>query len=467
MDAHAATAPRRTYAVRLTWAAIILAAAVLLFFAIAYAVNSSKVNSATRRMRDPDAPTRAAAVKELGGMGAAANSAIPAMLDLFRNDPSDEVRAAIGDALWRVGPDTSAGLVWLRSKLDDPDPAVRTHAAFILGCDRPNRFLAYLNLQRPWVKTAVAALIPATRDRDEIVRWMAVTGIMRYAGPSTPEAVPALIQAIGDDSTRRNAIIALGRIGPPAAAAAHALAEEIRRPYPPAQNDGGYNLEVGRAHVNKLTAAIALGNIGGPATAELVGLIRDPNAATRDAALTGFPHAGAAPVPDLVELLHDPDAGVRKSAAEALGKCRTAARAAATELARSLKDDKDAVVRKTAAEALPKVGGNAAAAAAALASALKDEDEEVASNAVFALWELGPDAKSAVPALLEFGTDERRREFNRHTALMVALEISPEAAASLPAHLAEQAKETRKLFDDVSDIGTRHDAEKDVNPMYR
>lgn len=467
MDTHAAPAPRRTYAARITWAVLTLAAAFVLFFAITYAVNSNRVAAAARGLHDSDASARAAAVKELGKLGLAARSTIPVLLDLFRNDPSDEVQVALANALWRIGPDTSSGVVWLHSKLDDPDPSVRTHAAFILGCDRPNPVLAYLNLQRPWVQTAVAMLIPATRDRDEVVRWMAVTGLMRYAGPSTPEAVPALIQALDADSgVARNAAIALNRIGPPASAAAHALAAEVRRPYPPTQK-GVYNIEVGRARVMKLTAAIALGNIGGPAVPELVGLIKDPDANIREAALIGFHYAGAAPVPGLIELLRDSDAGVRKSAAEALGNCRRGAQAAAPELARALKEDKDAGVRKSAVDALPKVGGDAEEAAAALASALKDEDDEVASNAVFALWALGPGAKSAVSALLEFGMDEKRPEFHRHSALMIALEISPEAASTLPASVVSQAKATRRLFDDLPPSGMPHNMEDDINPLYR
>ena len=75
------------------------------------------------------------------------------------------------------------------------------------------------------------------------------------------------------------------------------------------------------------------------------------------------------------------------------------------ELIRQL-SDQDASVRANAAEALGEIGPEAKAAVPALIEASKHEEAGVRANATYALGRIGSDAKAAVPALIEKLKDE-------------------------------------------------------------
>lgn len=469
MDTHATPTPRRRIVSRLKWVALILTSVCLLVVAITYLVNSSRVAAAQRKLRAPEVATRVAAVKELGALEGRANSAIPDLLDRLRNDESEEVQNAVVEVLWKIGPDTGAGLVWLRSRLDDPDASVRLHAAFILGCDRPSQLLDYVKLRRPWVQAAVAELTTAAKDSDPLVRWMAVAGIMRNAGPYADGAVPVLIEALGSGSEhlRRNTIIALGRIGPAARPAVRALAAEVKRPFPQVEK-GADNREATRASfrldMDRLFAATALGNIGEPAIPELMALLRDPNKGVRDAALMAFPRVGVAAAPALLELLRDSDGVARQNAARALRGYR--GDPVAVALAAALKDE-DVEVRRNAAQSLSVAGADNDVGAPALAAALKDADKHVVWNATFSLSQLGPRAKPAVPALVELALDETRPEYLRANAADVAMTLDPGAKSALPSHVIELAKSYKETGDNIDILNGVADTGSDINPLYR
>ena len=67
----------------------------------------------------------------------------------------------------------------------------------------------------------------------------------------------------------------------------------------------------------------------------------------------------------------------------------------------ALTKDKEQRVRFDAAWALWKLGPKAKSAVPAIAELLKDKDEQVRQAAVGALGSIGPEAKAAVPALTE------------------------------------------------------------------
>lgn len=464
MDTHAAPTPRRRTFTRLKRVVLLVAVPSLVVFALFYIVNSLKVSDATKRLRNPDPRVRLAAINELGEMGSSASSAIPTLLDVMRNDDSREVSNAVPEVLWKIGPDTNAGNVWLNSRLKDPDAAVRTHAAFVLGSHRPHWSLAFLRLRRPWVKEAVTALAEVVRDEDRVVRWMAVTGIMRYAGPDTAEAVPALVQAMDDDSEviRRHAAIALTRIGPAAHPAIPALVREIKKPYEKAGEEDPDRVWV-RAHMVKLHAGMALGRIGPRAVPELVKLLEDPDDGVREMALHAFPYVGKEALPRLAELLRDPNVVTRRSAAQAVGSFGAAAAGMVPSLMSALQDA-DEEVRDKAAFALGRIGPAASPAVPALAASLKDTDKVY--SICYALGEIGPEAKEAVPALLAFIGDENRPDYARAHAINTLLKIAPEAQASVPPHLLEEARQVKKdeeeLYERMAKTPTT-----DVNPMYR
>ncbi|MBN2453282.1 MAG: HEAT repeat domain-containing protein, partial [Candidatus Omnitrophica bacterium] len=134
-----------------------------------------------------------------------------------------------------------------------------------------------------------------------------------------------------------------------------------------------------------------------------------------------------AAVPELIKALGDKNDDVRKNAAEALGRIGQAAKDAVPALVKALGDKND-VVRKNAAETLGRIGpdakdavpeliqavddiGNAAAeaigkiglpAVPALIQALKDKNYFIRDEAAEILGRIGPAAKAAVPAIIQY-----------------------------------------------------------------
>ncbi len=100
--------------------------------------------------------------------------------------------------------------------------------------------------------------------------------------------------------------------------------------------------------------------------------------------------------------------------------------------------DEEGSVRKVAAEALGGIGPEAKAAVPALIEALKDPEGDVRREAAQTLGQIGPEAKAAVPALSEALKDT---EWEVRSGAGRALGgIGPEAKAAIPA-LIEASKD--------------------------
>jgi HEAT repeat protein len=165
-------------------------------------------------------------------------------------------------------------------------------------------------------------------------------------------------QLIGDDlRTRWYAAYALGEMGPDAAMAVDALTKILANPSEYEYLRGG--------------SAWALGRIG-------------PGAASS--------------VPLLTEALASHHVSVRRNAAWALGAMGPVGKPAVEQLRKLSKDD-DATVRVNATAALWRIQRESEAIMA-LANTLRD-GQPGAYEAAVALGEIGPDAKLALPALLE------------------------------------------------------------------
>jgi HEAT repeat protein len=156
-----------------------------------------------------------------------------------------------------------------------------------------------------------------------------------------------------------------------------------------------------------------------------------------------------------VETLGDQDGFVRKCAATSLlAYPRETAvpgdRAMVARLVGALGDD-EAAVRKAAARSLWQAGKAAGQedGVARLTAALGDKDDFVREHAARALGRIGPDAKPAVPALLErLGKDEER-DVREHAAKSLGL-IGAQAIGPL---LEESVKALIKgLRDEAADV---------------
>lgn len=191
--------------------------------------------------------------------------AVQPLLEVARTDPQskDIARNALA-AIGRPAVQPLAGM------LKDPDPEVRVWAALVLGD------------MGPGAEDAVPALIEALKDKRDPWREQVVRGrrndrsvrgsyvqTLGKIGPGARAAVPILMETLSDQHIiiHPSAIQALGSIGPAAADAVPLLIKEL-------QNNGG-------GPVIRRDAALAIGRIGLPAAKqavpELVRLTKDPD----------------------------------------------------------------------------------------------------------------------------------------------------------------------------------------------
>lgn len=231
-----------------------------------------------------------------------------------------------------------------------------------------------------------------------------------------PPNVAALVKALGDmnPEVRRNAVDALGGLGPEATAAVPDLVLAL--------NDRDMGVRWG--------SAVALGKIGLQATASLTRALGDASVNVRVGAALSLgrmePRAKEA-LPVLIVALNDRDGRVRENAAEALGLYGPDGAAAVPALV-ALFSDADPYVNGKAVEAASRVGK---AAVPALARALKDKRENVRWCAAIALGKMGPDGRDAVPALVEVLSDTN--ENVRWCSVIALGNIGVQAKQAVPA----------------------------------
>lgn len=213
----------------------------------------------------------------------------------------------------------------------------------------------------------------------------------------------------GDIAKRRDAAIALGRMGVNAAAAIDMLGDAVRD----------------EDEILSLNAAYALSAIGEPAIPRLIALMRgndgenvdDPRVlvdegqhAEVEMTARNAAHAlsslGEAAALALTGLAQDAGPRVRKYAVYALGQIGWEASAVYDALEHGARDD-DAYVRINALEALGLMKGRPQTIAVLL-NALRDEEDEVRFNAVQSIARLAPDSPEAIAALKDALYDGNR-----------------------------------------------------------
>lgn len=259
------------------------------------------------------------------------------------------------------------------------------------------------------------------RDADPGNRMLAVQSLGRM-GPAAEEAIPDLIQVLGEENAplRPAAVTALSAIG---AGAVPALVAALNRQSPAIRSGaadalGGIgagatqaipaliNLLGDRDYEISHHAASALGRIGPAAVPALMQVAAREDGRVTGMAETVFSYLDAGPdlVHELARLLGSSGEKpcVRAFATKALGRMQEKAKDAAPDLVRALGGE-NSEVRSAARWALGQIGP---AAVPALREALKNDNVQVRSNAASALGSMGPAAEDAVPALAQALRDE-------------------------------------------------------------
>ncbi|MEO2030055.1 MAG: HEAT repeat domain-containing protein [Fuerstiella sp.] len=329
----------------------------------------------------------------------------------------------------------------------------------------------------PAAQTAVTDLIRALASSDDALRAAAAQALGRIGPPSAAAAaVDSLSMAVTDPqhNVRSSAVVALGQIGPAAAIATadliDALSDSQLRPLARTALT-----KIGPATVNPLLKALGDDNIRYDASVVLLQV--DPNAA-REA---GLDNAAAADLTALSLVLNDltRTPAERTAAATALAflktdgvpvlmaafengqTARTAAQAFAKVGAVAAPALIDALqhanpeVRSTVIDALGHIGPAASEATPHLVQMLKDDDSTVRYRAVRALHEFEHQAQPAIPTLIEIINNAQESEQTQHWAIKTMLVTLPETHdVVVEALIAASREEVR--------YGVRHLARQEV-----
>jgi HEAT repeat protein len=290
----------------------------------------------------------------------------------------------------------AVALWWLEAPLTRWEAMLRSQdAAARLQALRDLERLPRIYVRGWGEQGVVRALVRTLRDDDPQIRLLSARVFVNLMEDAT-EAAPGLVQALRDEDggVRAAAAMALRYIKPDPAVALPPLRESL--------NDGDKKV--------RLEAAWSFGVLGGNAEAFLPVFqeaAKDPDPAVRLQLVWALGDVGAVTadkeplVPLLVASLQDQGPKVREVAAKGLERTGPAARAAVPSLLQSLKDSNE-LVRWESAQALGAVGAEDERVLPALSAALLDDpDDFVREGAAMGLWNMGPRAVGAVPALLK------------------------------------------------------------------
>jgi HEAT repeat protein len=346
-------------------------------------IGPSTIPALVRHLHDPHEHVRAIAAAALGQLHAL--DTVP-LLAALGQDPSAVVRQSVVEALGILG-GAATELSPKKRRLGRGHGLRGRRIGWLFRWRKRGAPAPLLNL----VELAVATLEPALADDSAAVRTQAALALGRI-GPPAAAVAPGLIDLLedADETVRCQAAEALGQVGGDERATVAALVQLLQDASAPV----------------KESAARALGALrkaAAPAVAALVPLLQDREESVRTAAAEAIAQVGPlneAATDTLVEGLDSPDNVVRAQTAEALGTIGAAAEEAAPALVEAMADGNDRV-RAKAVEALGKIGESAAAAAVpGLVRALRDQDNWVSALAAEALGQMGESGDATVIALV-------------------------------------------------------------------
>lgn len=393
---------------------------------------------------DPEFENEVATILALGRIGPAASEAVPHLASLLSSERAEiraavlralpelgdaaipmvrpaaealadstmSVREAAAEALYRFGPKAKAAVGALTFALTDEanSPIVQTHAAYALGMMAPDS------------KTAVPALARSLRSPYKQVRGAAGWALSvvdprpgitpekvnelidkferehqqdsrRVAGTRPPDDVATLIEQLAEAEPRqrRDAARALREIGPRARDAAPAL---------------GRLLGDGERYVSS-AAARALEAMGGAAVPVLVASLSDPNGAARSQALSSLRRMGELARPALPQLAKIVAAGQGENAKVALEAILNTRSGSPDVVAAAMKAAAEPELAKLAFQVIGWSGPHGSPAVPLLVGALDHEDYFVREAATGSLAQIGSEAASAVPVMIDLYRSNR------------------------------------------------------------
>jgi HEAT repeat protein len=390
---------------------------------------------------------------ELARLGRHARPAIPLLLESLRRGDADLRQRVLG-LLAGIKPPREEVVQALCNALRDDSPSVRHSAAVALGGLGPSVRTMIRTEGQQRKDVVVAALRERLRDRDQGVRVVAASALLkigehsdelvRRLGHEVLDAWPRLLR-VSKQRRREMAAASLEALGPGAAPALPSLMFALyagetvaieplgamgpaARPAIPALErmlDEAYSFDESRP------IALALMRIGGDGPGVVRGRLHWDRDGATVGLLVGLQKAGPAAKEfrgDILRLTQHPTAGVRTAAIETLTSINARGEDFRNALLVALRDS-NYFVLDAACGALGSMGPEARCAIPQLIELLIQSKASVRQSVVEALGRIGPDDGQAFPALVETLTDPNERV---RKAVVEALGgASPAAAPAL------------------------------------
>ncbi len=398
-------------------------------------LGSKEAVSTLIRQLGSDSPlVQAHAAHALGEIGPKARDASEALISLVASDNETLRREAVR-ALAKIRPGPKLVVPALARLLQDSSPAVRTSALHAIA-----------EVGQPAVPMLIEAL-----GNEKTDYWAML--VLAELGPDAKRAVPALIEQLSSPraENRREALICLGKIGPASAPAIGAIEKllDAKRgkvvlavayalgSIGPEAKKAADRLKPYAADPDQLTRlacawAIARTNPNDKAlvrraTKILAESLRSKKERVRMAAVRGLASLKPGPaiaIPAIREALMGADKETLNAALDALASL---GESSVPNVAKMLQD-KNLCCK--AAMILARMGPQAKTAVPALVTALRDDDPQTRREILFALGSIGPAASAAVPALIKSLDDEDMDV--RYSAAFALGRIGPKASAAEP-----------------------------------
>jgi HEAT repeat protein len=297
---------------------------------------------------------RIAAANTLSEMVMTPNSVLPALLGAL-NDPSEEVRRAVGLAICKLislgrieEKELKAAVPALVKARKHKDPRVRQFASCALALIQRDKASPGL----------VDGLIEAVKVKETEVQEHALVALW-WVGPAAKSALPALqdlLKQMADVDMRFKAVMAIAAADPKSKATMALLIKALQ------ENSSTERGRSGGSAMQYSLVADELGHIGPLAKEAIEPLsraLRDPEAIVRVSAALALsriaPEKTREMVRVLIGLLKHEDSLVRGNAVSALYKIGPMAKEAVAPLADLIRKEKNPLIREQAKEALKKI----------------------------------------------------------------------------------------------------------------
>jgi HEAT repeat protein/beta-lactamase regulating signal transducer with metallopeptidase domain len=364
-----------------------------------------------KALEDDDEQVAHSAAGAIGAIGPEAKEALAPLIEAFKFKNSSAARALV-----KIAPDSSEVALLLIEAFEDKGQPSRDQLLYVLSdlkCEKKRLEAALLAAQEEEDtqirNTSAYALYRIGADSKAALKaietWR-MNQVAEQAAQKDKSQVPQLIAQLRNPSARNEDLAALNKLiqlGPDAAEAVPALIDYLKNPKSPSRGN----------------AANALGAIG-PAAKEAV--------------------------PLLIEAVQEDDRAVSISAAWSLGKIGPAAKPAIPALLQAL-SDAEPIVRLQAAAALWRIDHSLTATSVSALTEMLEQPpkgfEQTSFYIVKVLGEIGPPAKSALPAVVRIY--EKAEDGARWNAATALCRIDPQRIATLLPHFIQALNDSTHL----------------------